>query len=1689
MEQIIEQEDISASSDESLFWDNNWFERHPEKVLGERYEVSGRFGMTYGYRGSMEDLKRIDVSLNFPGSVPAFDAPTATIIDASLPQVEATKDDEAAQKFIDSVIAKAKKSKVRHRLSITENPDIRTFEEVFKEYNPGITQQDVRIFVWYKTMQRRPLSRRWARLADPSIPEGNPYELYKFEVDPQEVMEWYQEGKVFYSDGQFVPDFLYLSGNIYQRRGALTRNKAEIIEKYGQAAFDRQEARLNEAFSKHKREQALTLTQGKSQLVILPVSEMAKTFMVSTLEMLGEDQQFNIKAVTARSNPRYGQPDFLNDAGASQYNKETFPELSLYNAFAYWLIKKTPPLKESGITVFDIIRIYLYGIAPRAIKNKDNADDEEIQKEKAQIQKRRSNCQKEGNRLFSIFLSEELVSNDKVRLEYQWNATYNNYVPVNFSRIPVAFTMCRTYKGKPEKLKEEKREAVAFMMNEGTGCLAYDVGVGKTAASIFTISAFLDAGYCRRPFLCVPNQVYKQFISEIKAFAPHIPILEAYNLSGEYVENFFGPNGKIAPVPEGCITVLTYEGLEHIGFNEETQELMLNNLYEILNQGNDLGEGNNKKAEKDQQRLMTRLQTLVGRGLEGGVFNIEDFGFDFACYDEAHAMKKVFTNVRGSIKVTDQGKFTREKIDYKIQSGVPSSRALKGFMLNQYIQKYNHGRNVMMLSATPFTNSPLEIYSMLSMMAYYELVHEGLANLKEFFDTFIDVSSELTINSALRPVIKQVILGFNNIVALQSLVYRFFNYKTGEDVGVPRPNKWVLPLHNKTENGITISLDASEKVETFLTMTPDQKIYMDEIISYVENETPLGFAMQGGEEMDPEDMEPPDEDEVSGEDAENAEDVDVSFLNGDEKRAIRVLKGLNYTRSLALSPYLYKYANLGNPTYKQYVESSPKMVYTMGCIKSVRDYHIAHNETISGQVIYMDRGIKYFELIKEYLVKEVGYEEHEVGIIRSGLPKNGKRSKEYIKNLFNGEVYNENSKMFEPVSDSKRIKVVIGSSTIKEGINLQRYGTVLYNLCLDWNPTDVKQLEGRIWRQGNMFKSVRVVNPLLVDSADIFIFQKLQEKTDRINGIWNRNGNVSVLKLEEFNPEELKYALIRDPVIVATLKIQDEQKGIQGELLAISNDFQTIQNIKSNMNEVNQYFDRAYEQVSEYRDIELTGDKWKDAQKILNAAINIAAKQTDREGKKMVSHSQHYNAKPEEQEKFSDLPPFEYKYWWSHFSVPMRDLKKQVQTFLEPHGIAFNLDSTQAIDEFRDKSNENITRLKEQLEALNSEDNIMRMAQEIEEERAANKLEYKTTEQAIADFSTLNYLLSDSKVTIAPMADMEESCPPMKDGVRLIDPGSLKKLQDCIDRQPQTKQLFYQEGTGYTEERKELHDKIISNLFNGTKCVVKNQSPICVLTGGAPGSGKTTWLKKHAPFLTKKAVFHLDADEIRSKLPEYEGWNAGSTHEETRDIVNEILTHLGDVSCRYDFIYDGTMNSAEKYFSLINRIKGLGYQIFIVFMELPKELSVERALGRYQRSGRYVPMDVINGFYEKLPPPINMPKGKYSLDQLKPLVDGYVVVDSQTQKIVERGGNRLPKDRIYRGNLNLDFAGHRLPDHEKPVADTVEPQPAAEPEMSDKEYIKDQIAALKIAVAYMKGKEKTETMDIIADLKTALKYL
>ena len=278
------------------------------------------------------------------------------------------------------------------------------------------------------------------------------------------------------------------------------------------------------------------------------------------------------------------------------------------------------------------------------------------------------------------------------------------------------------------------------------------------------------------------------------------------------------------------------------------------------------------------------------------------------------------------------------------------------------------------------------------------------------------------------------------------------------------------------------------------------------------------------------------------------------------------------------------------------------------------------------------------------------------------------------------------------------------------------------------------------------------------------------------------------------------------------------------------------------------------------------------------------------------------------------------------------------------------------------------------------------------------------------NFADISFYMKGGKINWTEFykyGGMNKTCEKFdKNGERKIDMKSIDELTYCVNKLPQTKEFHFHDGE-YDADRKKLHKEIIYKIKKDLVCV-ESDKPIAILMGGSPASGKSTFLKKYRPYLLEEEILKVDADEIRSQLPEYKGFNATQTHLETKDIVNLLLSdrNIG-IPCRFDLIYDGTMNNTKSYLPLIALLKSLGYRIYVVYIDnVPKDVIVNRALERYKRSGRFVPLEVIDDFFTR---------GKSALNEIKKEVDGYMIVDGKDSNyhVIEKGGMQLPKNRRY----------------------------------------------------------------------------
>ncbi len=208
-------------------------------------------------------------------------------------------------------------------------------------------------------------------------------------------------------------------------------------------------------------------------------------------------------------------------------------------------------------------------------------------------------------------------------------------------------------------------------------------------------------------------------------------------------------------------------------------------------------------------------------------------------------------------------------------------------------------------------------------------------------------------------------------------------------------------------------------------------------------------------------------------------------------------------------------------------------------------------------------------------------------------------------------------------------------------------------------------------------------------------------------------------------------------------------------------------------------------------------------------------------------------------------------------------------------------------------------------------------------------------------------------------------------GIRDAD----SKNRRLIDNKQLTHQLYRISGEGesarYTPEREKLHGEIMQKLLSPDKLRTAlpppGQKPKFIILGGRGGSGKS-WFKNNI-YDPNTAVI-LDADEIKSMIPEYKGWNANQVHEESSDILEQMISMC--IRDGLNIVLDATMKTANSALAKVFRFKSAGYKTEAHYMHLPKQEAAKRAIGRFMGSpekgkedefapfqGRYVPVTAV----------------------------------------------------------------------------------------------------------------------------------
>lgn len=116
-----------------------------------------------------------------------------------------------------------------------------------------------------------------------------------------------------------------------------------------------------------------------------------------------------------------------------------------------------------------------------------------------------------------------------------------------------------------------------------------------------------------------------------------------------------------------------------------------------------------------------------------------------------------------------------------------------------------------------------------------------------------------------------------------------------------------------------------------------------------------------------------------------------------------------------------------------------------------------------------------------------------------GLYAGGEKSGVFI----NGDFFKKEKEELKSLVKSRELKVLVGTDSASEGLNLQALGTLI-NLDLPWNPTRLEQRKGRIQRIGQINDVVHIYNLRYKDSVEDRVHNLLSERFKNIHSVFGQ---------------------------------------------------------------------------------------------------------------------------------------------------------------------------------------------------------------------------------------------------------------------------------------------------------------------------------------------------------------------------------------------------------------------------------------------------------------------------------------------------------------------------------------------------------------------------------------------------------
>ena len=653
-------------------------------------------------------------------------------------------------------------------------------------------------------------------------------------------------------------------------------------------------------------------------------------------------------------------------------------------------------------------------------------------------------------------------------LERIYNDKYNNYRLKNYS-APVF----EHYPGANPAITLRAHQTKGVQRGlQGSTLLAHQVGTGKTFTMITTAMEMRRLGIARKPMIVVQNATLEDFVRDFYKLYPGARVLapgkdersaenrkRLFNLiaTGDF-DAIVIPQSFLSFIPddEGRKAALIQQRIDEY---EDALERIEDNAIrrrmereiDALRDSMEGGEKKKSRSVKDKAKAAERVKAKMSRQLDrrtDEVMTFEQMGIDALFIDEAHNYKKIgFASKMSNVKGVDTG---------------ASQRANSLLLKVRWVQEKNGGRNVVLATGTPITNTMAEVWTMMNFVAPDILEDYDITSFDDFATTFGTVEPSLEFTATGNFKIADRFKSYVNVPELVKAFRSHTDVVLTEDVKEFKESNNIPKLHN------------GQMTNEVIGKNEDLEDVMQILIKRLE---------------------------------------EYNEMSGQEKKKWSALPLVVFTKAKQAAIDL----RLLNPTYADNPESKTNRV-----VANVLKLYKESNDYKGAQLIFCDSYqspgeqpqmdlFDYDASVPRFNL----YEDIKAKLVAGGVPA----SEIAIINNYDGE---RRKALFEKVRNGE-VRILLGSTEkMGVGVNVQDRLYAAHHIDAPIRPMDFEQRNGRILRQGNLHatwgKPVHVVTYGVEGTLDATAYDRLRIKQAFINQMMK--GDVAGRVMEEQDDED-----------------------------------------------------------------------------------------------------------------------------------------------------------------------------------------------------------------------------------------------------------------------------------------------------------------------------------------------------------------------------------------------------------------------------------------------------------------------------------------------------------------------------------------------------------------------------------------